>query len=170
MIVLISGASHTGKTVLSQRLLEKYKMPYISLDHLKMGMIRSGHFKLSVQDDEKITVCLWPIVKEIIKTALENKQNLIIEGCYIPFDWQKDFEEKELTDIKFFCLIMTKNYIENNYSKISEYESIIETRLIREDIDKLQLIDENERNFRLCRKYGLNSIVIDTDYDFDISL
>jgi len=35
MIVLITGASHTGKTVLAQKLLEKYKYPYLSIDHLK---------------------------------------------------------------------------------------------------------------------------------------
>ena len=42
MVILITGASHTGKTLLAQRMLEKYKYPYLSIDHLKMGMIRSG--------------------------------------------------------------------------------------------------------------------------------
>lgn len=37
MIILISGASHTGKTNLAQRLLEEYQYPYLSVDHLKMG-------------------------------------------------------------------------------------------------------------------------------------
>ena len=94
MIVLITGASHTGKTVLAQKLLEKYKYPYLSIDHLKMGLIRSGNAELTPMDDAKLTEYLWPIVREMIKTAIENKQNLIIEGCYIPFDWQKDFDSK----------------------------------------------------------------------------
>ena len=34
MVILITGASHTGKTALAQRLLEKYHFPYLSLDHL----------------------------------------------------------------------------------------------------------------------------------------
>ncbi len=42
MIILITGASHTGKTLLAQKLLEKYKCPYLSIDHLKRGLIRSG--------------------------------------------------------------------------------------------------------------------------------
>ena len=50
MIVLITGASHTGKTVLAQKLLEKYKYPYFSIDHLKMGLIRSGYTKLKSED------------------------------------------------------------------------------------------------------------------------
>ena len=81
MIILIAGASHTGKTLLAQRMLEKYKYPYISIDHLKMGLIRSGHTALTPEDDDALTDYLWPIVREIIKTAIENKQNLIVEGC-----------------------------------------------------------------------------------------
>ena len=105
MIILISGTTHTGKTALSQRLMEKYKIPYLSVDHLKMGLIRSGNTSLTVNDDEKLTPYLWSIVREIIKTAIENRQNMIIEGCYIPFDWQKDFEEVYLREIKFYCLV-----------------------------------------------------------------
>lgn len=65
MIVLITGASHTGKTVLSQRLLEKRGWPYLSIDHLKMGLIRSGQTKLTPCDDDELTEYLWPIVREI---------------------------------------------------------------------------------------------------------
>lgn len=93
MVILITGASHTGKTVLAQRLLEKYNYPYLSIDHLKMGLIRSENTRLTpLSDDKDLTAFLWPIIREIIKTAIENKQNLIVEGCYIPFDWQKDFD------------------------------------------------------------------------------
>ena len=93
MIVLITGPSHTGKTVLAQKLLEKYNYPYLSIDHLKMGLIRSGYTELTPEDDDELVDYLWPIIREMIKTAIENKQNLIIEGCYIPFDWEKDFEK-----------------------------------------------------------------------------
>ena len=75
MIVLITGASHTGKTVLAQRLLDKYRYPYLSIDHLKMGLIRSGNTSLTPEDDDKLTAYLWPIVREMIKTAVENNRN-----------------------------------------------------------------------------------------------
>ena len=101
MIILIAGSSHTGKTLLAQKLLEKYKYPYLSIDHLKMGLIRSKNTMLTVNDDEKLTKYLWNIVKEIIKTNIENKQNIIIEGCYIPFDYKKDFVDKDLKEIKY---------------------------------------------------------------------
>ena len=90
MIMLISGASHTGKTLLAQRLLQKYQYPYLSIDLLKMGLIRSGSTTLTPEDDRELEAYLWPILREIIKTAIENRQNLIVEGCYIPFDWEAD--------------------------------------------------------------------------------
>ena len=96
MVILIVGASHTGKTAFAQKLLEKLKYPYLSIDHLKMGLIRSGNTKLTPMDDNELTKYLWPIVREMIKTAIENNQNLIIEGCYIPFDWQNDFDKEYL--------------------------------------------------------------------------
>ena len=118
MVILIAGTSHTGKTFLAQKLLEKYKYPYISIDHLKMGLIRSKYTDLSVEDDDNLEKYLWPIVREIIKTNIENSQNIIIEGAYIPFNFKDDFSEEYLKNIKYVCLIMTEKYIKNNILKI----------------------------------------------------
>ena len=109
MIILITGASHTGKTLLAQRMLERYRYPYLSIDHLKMGLIRSGNTDLMPEDDEALTAYLWPIVREMIKTAIENHQNLIVEGC-----WRQDFSEQYLQSIQFICLAMTDAYIDNH--------------------------------------------------------
>ncbi len=170
MIVLIAGTTHTGKTVLAQKLLEKYKFPYLSIDLLKMGLIRSNQTTISVNDDEKLTPYLWEIIKEIIKTAIENEQNLIVEGCYIPFDWAKDFSKEYLLQIKYYCLIMSKNYIQKHFPDILANESIVEQRLTSGDLVQENLIKENESNLQMCKKYGLNYILIDTEYKVDIDL
>lgn len=170
MVILISGSSHTGKTLLAQKLLEKYKIPYLSIDHLKMGLIRSKSTKLTVYDDKELTKYLWGIIKEIIKTNIENKQNIIIEGCYIPFDWKKDFEEEHLRKIKYICIIMTEKYIKDNYNNIKKYENIIETRKEQENIDMKQLIEENKNNLKMCKKYSNDYILIDDKYDINIDL
>lgn len=129
MIVLITGASHTGKTALAQRLLEKYHCPYLSIDHLKMGLIRSKNTTLTPEcDDEVLTAYLWPIVREMIKTAIENKQHLIVEGCYIPFDWEKDFSSEYLQEMHCYCLVMSEQYIQTHFDAIKMHASIIETR------------------------------------------
>ena len=169
MVVLVFGASHTGKTLLAQKILEKYKFPYLSIDHLKMGLIRSGNTNLTPEDDEKLTEYLWPIVREIIKTAIENSQNLTVEGCYVPFDWAKDFDAKYLENIKAYCLVMTENYIRNNFDDIINHADIIEKRLF-DSVDAEEFIAENRRNLSLCEENGENVILIDNEYKIDINL
>ncbi len=166
MIILIGGASHTGKTALSQRLLEKYHYPYFSIDHLKMGLIRSGRTTLTPESD-CLTDYLWPIVREIIKTAIENKQNLIVEGCYIPFTWQNDFSSNDLAQIRYVCLVMTKDYIVSHFSDIKRYSGTIEKRLDDTDLTQEVLIKENTANYELCQKYGCDYILIDKEYKVD---
>ena len=130
MVIIITGASHTGKTLLAQRMLEEYKYPYVSIDHLKMGLIRSGNTKLTPEDpDDVLTSYLWPIVREMVKTAIENNQNLIIEGCYIPFGWRSDFSDQYLEHIRFLCLAFTDAYIDKHISDIKAHGSDIEARL-----------------------------------------
>ncbi|MCU9807387.1 zeta toxin family protein [Paraclostridium sp. AKS46] len=170
MIVLIGGSSHSGKTLLSQKLLDKYKYPYISIDHLKMGLIRSGNTDLTPEDDDKLTDYLWPIVREIVKTAIENKQNLIIEGCYIPFNWKDSFDEDYAKQIKYICLIMTRKYIEDNFSDIKNYANIIEERLDDSSCIKEELIKDNELNLNMCKKYNCDYILIDNNYKFEVVL
>ena len=140
MIILITGASHTGKTLLAQRILERYKYPYLCIDHLKMGLIRSGYTALTPEDDDALTDYLWPVVREMIKTAVENEQNLIVEGCYVPPDWRKDFDERYLQFIRFVCLVMTEEYIDGHFDEIMAHESVIENRLVKGDYDKFALI------------------------------
>ena len=145
MIIIITGASHIGKTLLAQRMLEKYKYPYLSIDHLKMGLIRSGNTSLTPEDDEEMTVYIWPIVREMIKTAIENKQNLIVEGCYIPFDWRKDFDDEYLKDIKFICLAMTEEYIDAHFEEIRNHASDIESRIDDSGCSLDWIKEENKR-------------------------
>ena len=170
MVILIAGTSHTGKTILAQKLLEKYKYPYVSIDHLKMGLIRSKYTNISVEDDENLTKYLWPIVREIIKTNIENNQNIIIEGAYIPFNFKDDFSEEYLKNIKYVCLIMTEKYIKNNIENILKYEDVIESRLNKENINIDEFIAENKYNLDMCKKYGCNYILIDDEYDIDLNI
>ena len=170
MIVLITGASHTGKTILAQRLLEKYKYPYFSIDHLKMGLIRSGNTELTPMDDNELTKYLWPIICEMIKTAIENKQNLIIEGCYIPFDWQKDFDSEYLENIKYFCLVMSEKYIKNHFADIKNYANVIENRVDDEWCTMQSILADNAEVLSLAQKHNVNYILIDNQYEINIDL
>lgn len=170
MIVLIAGASHTGKTLLAQKLLEKYKYPYFSIDHLKMGLIRSGNTTLTPADDAELETYLWPIVREMVKTAIENHQNLVVEGCYIPFNWKNDFDEEYLKEIHFYCLVMTERYIRTCFDAIKQYAGAIENRGDDSWCTMDSVLAENAHNLEMCKSFGLEPVLIDERYRVDIEL
>lgn len=170
MVIIITGASHTGKTALAQRLIEEYKYPCISQDLLKMGLIRSGQTALTPMDDDELVPYLWSITKEIIKTAVENKQNLIIEGCYIPFDWAKDFTEAYQKEIRYICLVMSERYIRNYFDDIKKYANIIENRLDDSDFTMETALQDNAETLRMCQEHGLQYVLIDENYEIVIEL
>ena len=171
MIILITGASHTGKTALAQKLLEKYKYPYLSIDHLKMGLIRSGNTELTpMSGDKDLSAYLWPIVREMIKTAIENNQNLIVEGCYVPFDWQKYFNSEYLESIKYFCLVMSEKYIRNHFNNIKKYANAIENLLDDEWCTMESVLADNAEVLALAKRHNSNYILIDDQYEIKIDL
>lgn len=170
MVLLIAGASHTGKTAFAQKLLEKYRWPYLSIDHLKMGLIRSGYTNLTPCDDDQLTDYLWPVVREMVKTAVENRQNLIVEGCYIPFDWKKDFDKTYQKDIRYLCLIFSRTYIEQHFDDIKKFASVIEDRLDDNYCTKENLLAENLINLEQCQKHNCDYLFIEDTYPQEIAL
>lgn len=167
MIYLICGASHTGKTLLAQKLLERLKMPYLSIDHLKMGLIRSGQTALTPSDDDQLTPYLWSIVKEMIKTAIENEQDLIVEGCYIPFDWEKDFSEAYKKEIRYLCLVLGEAYIKAHFNDVKRYACAIEKRLDDSCLTERSVLVENAEFRRGCQNSGLSYYEIEENYDIE---
>ena len=167
MIILIGGNTHTGKTNLAQTILERYQYPYLSIDHLKMGLIRSGYSDMSVEDDDRITATVWPIIVEMIKTTIENRQNMVVEGCYIPYDWKNSFEEEYLEHIRSIYLVMSADYIRNCFEDIMQYASVIEDR--GEDMcwTMEDLIRDNEQVLKAAKAHGCNYVLIDKKYDMD---
>lgn len=170
MIVLITGASHTGKTLLAQKLLETYQYPYLSIDHLKMGLIRSGYTRLTPEEDDKLTAYLWPVIREMMKTAIENRQNLIIEGCYIPFDWAKDFEPQYLEQIKYICLVLSSNYIRKHFADIKRYANAIENRLTDDGCTMDSVLEDNAHFLALAQAYGVKYVLLDDKYEIRVDL
>ena len=170
MIVLITGASHTGKTLLAQKILDKYRYPYLSLDLLKMGLIRSRYTDLKPEDDTDLQSYLWPVVCEIVKTAIENRQNLVVEGVYIPFGWEESFTEECLKEIRYYCLVMSGDYIENHFDDIVAHACDIEQRRDDSDFSRESVQKENMFYRDMCRKYNYSYIQIDRDYRIDLDL
>ena len=171
MVILIAGASHTGKTAYAQKLLEKYRYPYLSVDHLKMGLIRSGNTDLTpTSDDSALTAYLWPILREIIKTAIENRQDLIVEGCYIPFTWAADFPQEYLEQIRYYCLVMSEDYIRQHFDDIQKYANVIEHRQDDGWCTLEHVLSDNAETLAQAQAHNVNYILIDHEYDIRIDL
>ena len=166
MIILLGGSSHVGKTFFAQKLLECLHYPYISLDHLKMGFIRTKMTSLTVEDDLEMRDFLWPFVAEIIRTAIENSQNLIIEGCYIPEYWKTSFSKDELENIRSVFLVMSEEYLRAYFQDVCRYANVIENRIYDEpDLDRLILCSKEFRE--CCIRNKTPYIEIDGSFDTD---
>lgn len=166
MVILIGGSSHVGKTLVAQRLLEKYRYQCVSLDHLKMAFIRSGRTQLTVNDDYKMRYWLWPFVAEMVKTAIENHQNLIIEGCYIPGEWAQSFDETYLKDIRCAFIVMSERYMRTYPETLGQYANVIEHR-IADHIDLERLIMCSKNFMDDCLKSHTRYIEIDIRFSID---
>ena len=166
MIIFIGAPTHTGKTLLAQRLMERYHIPYLSVDHLKMGLFR-GWPDCGVHPEgrqEDISARLWPVVKGMAMTAIENGQSMIIEGCYHTPAQIAEFEAGYAEHIIAFWMAFTKRYIETNYDKITAYESAIERR--EEDYPiPGELIEECEALRAHCLARGARFFEIGGDYE-----
>ncbi|MBK1991160.1 adenylate kinase [Campylobacter sp. 2018MI35] len=168
MIFLIAGESHTGKTLLAQKLLELYHYPYISLDHLKMGFLKGIFPKpFEVDEDIKIAKFLYPIIRSIIQTNLENNQNLILEGIYLYPKYINLLKEEFKSKIKHLNLLFSKEYILKNYELIYEKESVIEKRLASEKIILNELIKDHLKLKEECLKYQCNFLEFKENYELE---
>jgi putative acetyltransferase len=173
VVILIAGASCVGKTLMAQKLLEKYKIPYLSIDHLKMGIYRSNSDCGFTPEskDEIITEILWPIIKGIIMTNIENDQRIIIEGCYFP-EKIEEMDNEYLSKIIFFYIGFSEEYVKKNISeKINGKNSVIEKRDFKFDETKEfigEYILENIKNKEKCLRNGIKYFEINKNYEKEI--
>ena len=171
MIILIGGAGYAGKTLMAQKLLEKYKYPYLSIDHLKMGLYRADINCGFTPEDchDLIGEKLWPIIKGMIMTNIENNQNLIIEGAYLFPQKINTLENEYPNKMISYYLGFSKSYIENFFqSKIVANRSVIEARGYENENTVSDYIAENCKQKALCMETGAKYFEIDSDYEKEI--
>lgn len=169
MVILIGAESCTGKTVMAQKLLEIYKIPYLSVDHLKMGLFKADISCGFTPEDsnEIIEARLWPILRGIITTNIENGQNIIIEGCYLFPKRLKEFDDYYLKHIIAVYMGFSMDYIANKMPDIIRYMSVIEDREYREG-DSVDHITSGVGIFRkMCDECSANYFEIHENYEED---
>lgn len=133
MILFLQGASHAGKTTFAKRLARLTGASVVSLDLLKMGLIKSRNTDfsgLTPEDDAAIAERLWPIVREMALVADENGQSLIVEGVSLPFG-EAGVLARELGEGRAaaFAVVFSEKYIRNHYELICQKASASERRV-----------------------------------------
>ena len=167
MVILLVGPSHVGKTLFAQLLLEKLHFPTLSLDHLKMGLIRAGITDLTPEDDDKLTDYLWPVAAEIIKTAIENRQNLIVEGCYVPETWAASFPKAYLKEIRAAFIVMSEKYVRTHFGRIQRFANVIEYRKADRP-DREALARDNARYLEEAKRSGTPVLLIGEAFQTEV--
>ena len=82
MLVMLGGASRSGKGVISRELARRTAIPLLPLDVMKMGLHRAVP---SVEVDPsapsvEVADNMWPLVRAMAENALETRVECIFEG------------------------------------------------------------------------------------------
>lgn len=168
MVILIGGIGCTGKTLLASQLMKKTNIPYFPLDHLMMGIYRGmPDCAFTPMDDQFVLgEKMWPIIKGMIMTNIENDHSIILEGFQLLPHLLKDFPSGYLESIHPVFLFFSKQYIKENFdSKIVKYRSAIESRSDIDDLTDQGLIRESKRLKEQCVKHEVAFFEIEDDYD-----
>ena len=104
------------------------------------------------------------------QTQLSIYDAVSFEGGYIPFDWKKDFTEEYLDNIKFYCLVMSENYIKNYFDNIKKYASALENRIDDDWCTMESVLEDNVQFLELAKKHNANYVLIDDKYEINIDL
>ena len=163
MIYLLAGGTHTGKTHFALDLVRRHPMLSLSIDHLKMGLIRSKTIDLRVDQDAQLTEVLWPITREIIRTAIENEQHLIVEGCCIPATWADDLTDAKRSHIHCLFLLFSARYLDAHREAMQAHACCIEQRA-DDAIDWAELLRDNRRLLAEVKRAGASYLLIDEAY------
>lgn len=146
------------------RLMRETGVSCVSMDHIKMGLIRSGLVDASPMDsDESITTWLWPVLREMILTCSENGQSIIIEGCYVDFDDVGSLP----AGTQLVGLVMTEEYIRSRFATIAETASVSEHRLDDSWLNVEDLVAGNARFGAAMARAGLEPTIISADWESD---
>ncbi len=167
MVILIGGIGCTGKTFLANQLMRETNIPYFPLDHLMMGIYRGmPNCGFTPMDDQFVLgEKMWPVIKGVIMTNIENDHSIILEGVQLLPHLLHDFPSDYLEKIVSVFLFFSERYIRDNFDdKIIKYRSAIENRSDIDDLTTDSLIGETARLKDRCISNGKVFFEIGDDF------
>lgn len=145
MVVIITGASCTGKTMLTKRLIDTCGVKQIAMDSIKMYLFRNdNNCGFTPTDSNRfIGGKIWSVIKKEILNAIDNGTDLIIEGAYF-----------------------SPEYIRKQYNLgIIKHRHIVKKRAYEEDRAPEVFIKYHNVLKEKCIEYGQRYYYIESDYE-----
>lgn len=171
MLYVIGGASRSGKTLLSRRIVIEKQIPYFPMDALFGALVYGApEFKVRYEDSllERPTK-IWPLAKHLFKSFLKEEQEYLIEGdSILPHQIYELISEQkpvkccflgytELTKDEKLILVRKYHQGELDWTKsISDEKMLL---MIDEMIQFSKYLQEE------CAKYGIK--YFDVSHDFE---
>ena len=125
MIYILTGIAKSGKSLVANRLIQKYSLPTFSTDYIMMMLVR-GNKTLGIDpdgEDEIVANQLRPYINGLIQTMVENKVDYFIEGVHFNPDFARELLDKYPNDVKVLYLGYKDINVED---KINELERFIQ--------------------------------------------
>lgn len=168
MVILIGGTGCTGKTLFASQLMRKTNIPYFPLDHLMMGLYRGlPNCGFTPMDGQLVLgEKMWPVIKGMIMTNIENEHNIILEGVQLLPQLLHDFPAAYPEHILPVFLFFSEQYIHENFErKIMKYRSAIESRGDSDELTAAKLLRDAKQLKEQCLQNEIVFFEVEVDYD-----
>lgn len=171
MLYLISGTSRSGKTIIAKKILERKKIPYMSLDWLVMGFT-NGMPQNGIHDKlfpDEIAEKLWDFLKAMCKSMLWSEVDYVIEGEAILPELVSELLSQYPDRIKICFVGYADIGVDEKIAYVKKFSKGKNDWLCKESDDYIYSHTDNMITYSrmiksACRKYDIR--YIDTSKDF----
>ncbi|MDB4293607.1 hypothetical protein N9954_09400 [Maribacter sp.] len=170
MIYIISGTSRSGKTLIAKKMMQEYKIPYVSLDWLVMGFT-NGIPEYGIHDKlwpNEIAERFWDFLKAMLENMIWSESDYIIEGEAVLPELIHTLMNEHPDGIKVCFVGYTNTSLSAKVKDVYSYSSDNDwlTNKSNDYVERhiSNMIAYSKRIRKSCEKYGIR--YFDTSKNF----
>ena len=158
MIYIITGVAKVGKTLISEKIKERFNKSIFSTDYIMM-MLHYGNEDLDLDihaSDSTVASKLEPYVYGLIQTMVQNDNEYVIEGVHFNTDFSRRLKDEFGDKIRITYLGYKDVSVEDKVDEIYRFKNTMDNPWIftlpgvkvEETVE--YLINESERIYQEC--------------------
>ena len=176
-IYLIGGVTRSGKSTLAKRILEKYGIAYVNLDHLMMALL-NGPVNFGFEIDShgrEISEKSWPMVEAYLQSIFDRQcGTYLIEGALLEPKLTKAFLEKQSREYSVCFLGYNDCAVEDKKQAIRTHATGSEDWTTHVDDDVIEAVAAYGVNYSkeveaLCLELGINYVNTGTKFESQLN-